>query len=283
MGAYDGSYFAEDYFFGCGKAVGEAVGEGLGFFEVGEVVDRDLDRGVTGALDGDVGEAGDGSAGGADLFERDDPAATDRQQWFDGERRTEEGLSRADAAAAAEVLEGVDVEVRRDRRHPRAGRGLDAGLVLPAAAAAAAARTGNPRPMPSERESTTRTGIGDSLAPIMAASTVPDISPERWIDTTDSAPSFAQAAYVSAKVCGAGRLVDTGVKVLSASATASVEVAPSSYDVPPMTTWSGTTVSGWRSTSCVASPAVESVTTCTRADMKRGYRTVKCVSARLRR
>src|SRR5690349_9970088 len=128
--------------------------------------------------------------------------------------------------------------------------------------------------MPSERESTTRTGIGDSFAPIIAASKVPDMSPERWIDTTASAPSFAQAAYVSAKVCGAGRLVETGVNVLSASATASAEVAPSSYDVPPMTTCSGTTVSGWRSTSCADRPAVESVTTCTRADMQRGYRTV---------
>src|SRR3954454_13212662 len=79
---------------------------------------------------------------------------------------------------------------------------------------------------------------------------------------------------MSTKVCGAGRLVETGVKVLSASATASADVAPSSYDVPPITTWSGTTVSGLRSTSCVDRPAVEAVTTCTRADMQRGYRTV---------
>ena len=42
------------------------------------------------------------------------------------------------------------------------------------------------------------------------------MSPERWIDTT--AASFAHVAYASANVCGAGGRLDTGVKVLSASA-----------------------------------------------------------------
>src|SRR3954452_16217644 len=98
-----------------------------------------------------------------------------------------------------------------------------------AEAAAAAATTGKPRPIASDRESTTRTGIGDSLAPIIAASKVPDMSPERWIETIESAPAAAHSAYVSANDCGAGRLVDTGVNVLSASATASELVAPSSY------------------------------------------------------
>jgi hypothetical protein len=48
--------------------------------------------------------------------------------------------------------------------------------------------------MPSERESTTRTGMGDSFAPIIAASNVPDMSPDRWIDTIDSAPAAAHSA-----------------------------------------------------------------------------------------
>jgi hypothetical protein len=94
------------------------------------------------------------------------------------------------------------------------------------------------------------------------------MSPDKWIDTIDSAPALAHAAYVSANDCGDGRLVETGVKVFSASATASALVPPSSYDVPPITTCSGTTVSGCRCTSCADNPAVESVTTCTRADMQ---------------
>lgn len=62
------------------------------------------------------------------------------------------------------------------------------------AAAAAAARTGNPSPIPKDRESTTRTGTGDSFAPIIAASKVPDMSPERWMDTIASAPAAAISA-----------------------------------------------------------------------------------------
>ena len=55
VGADDGTYFAEDDLLGLGEAVGEVVGEGLGLLQVGQVVHRQLDGEVAGALDGDVG------------------------------------------------------------------------------------------------------------------------------------------------------------------------------------------------------------------------------------
>ena len=131
VGSYDGAYFSEDYFFGLGEAVGQAVGQGLGFFQVGQVVDGYLDRGVAGALDGYVGEAGNGSGGGANLLERDDAAAADGEEGLDGERSAHQRRSGADAAATAQVLQRVDINLGRDRLHPGAGRGLDALLVRP--------------------------------------------------------------------------------------------------------------------------------------------------------
>ena len=96
--------------------------------------------------------------------------------------------------------------------------------------------------MPSDPESTTRSGTGDSLAASRADSTVPDICDDRCTDTTASQPRSAAAVYACSSVAGPGRDVVTGCHERSASATMPGDAPePSSYDVPPMTTCSGTT------------------------------------------
>ncbi len=50
-----------------------------------------------------------------------------------------------------------------------------------------------PSAIPMPRLSTTSTGIGDSLAASLAASYVPDMSADRWMDTMPSAPASASA------------------------------------------------------------------------------------------
>ncbi len=57
---------------------------------------------------------------------------------------------------------------------------------------------------------------------------------------------------------------------------------PSSYDVAPITTCSGTTAMPWRSTTSRGSMAVESVTSATVRDMRTGYRPASGITAPLR-
>ena len=72
-----------------------------------------------------------------------------------------------------------------------------------------------------------------------------------------------------------GREVPTGFHSRSASAMVAGVAAsstPSSYDVAPTTTWSGTTRISRSSVKAVGSIAVESVTSATVRDMGAGYR-----------
>ncbi len=72
---------------------------------------------------------------------------------------------------------------------------------------------------------------------------------------------------------GPGREVLTGVQARSASATvAELTPDPSSYDVPPITTCSGTTLMPCSCTTSSGRYAVESVTIATRSGMGRTYR-----------
>ena len=82
---------------------------------------------------------------------------------LDRQRRPEQGRRRADPAAAAQVLQGVDVEQHRRRLAPAsAPRRQRSSRPRPAGASSQADRTAKPIAMPSERESTTSTGTGDS-------------------------------------------------------------------------------------------------------------------------
>ena len=73
-------------------------------------------------------------------------------------------------------------------------RRATSSTVPPAAAASAAASAANPSPIATVRESTTRTGTGERVAASAAACTVPDRSPDRWIETIDRAPAPAAAS-----------------------------------------------------------------------------------------
>ena len=64
-------------------------------------------------------------------------------------------------------------------------------MSAPPAADSAAVTTANPIAMPIVSLSTTSTGIGASEAARRAASMVPDICDDRWIETTAVAPSSA--------------------------------------------------------------------------------------------
>ena len=126
--------------------------------------------------------------------------------------------------AAAQVVEGVDEEpdARRARDRAAALGDLGAGGQLRGSTRAAgratthaprrpvrstggvgslggggptekraASSTANPSAMATARESTTWTGTGDVSAASWAARTVPDSSPERWIETISRAPDAA--------------------------------------------------------------------------------------------
>ena len=91
---------------------------------------------------------------------------------------------------------------------------------------------------------------------------MPLISPDRCTDTIAVAPAAAACSYTSRTASGAGRDVDTGRNSRSASATSAgvAPSAPSSYDVAPITTWSGTTRIPRACVTSAGSEAVESVT-----------------------
>ena len=165
-------------------------------------------------------DARDGARRRADLLDRHDASAADGEDRLDRERRPEQRRGGADASAAAQVLEGVDVEQDAGGPEPRVHGLQDLGhRRLPSAAASAAATTANPMAMPMVSLSTTSTGTGASAAASRAASTVPDICDDRWTETMAVAPSSASRWYVSAKTCGVGRDVVTMVYSRSAAAT----------------------------------------------------------------
>ena len=89
-----------------------------------------------------------------------DPAVDEGQQRLHRERRPEHRGGGADAAAATEVLQGVDVEQRRGR--PGAGERGALGLLgrPPASRTSAAVSTANPVAIPSWSVSTVSTGSG---------------------------------------------------------------------------------------------------------------------------
>ena len=85
----------------------------------------------------------------AHLLDRHDASAPDGEDRLDREGRPEQRRGGADAAAAPQVLEGVDVEEDAGgRRAARARRPSTAGTSAPPAAASAAATTANPMAMP---------------------------------------------------------------------------------------------------------------------------------------
>ena len=142
----------------------------------------------------------------------------------------------------------------------------------PASRTSAAASTAKPVEIPTWRLSTGTTGIDASRAASWADSKVPLMSPEMWTETIDVAPSAAAFSKTSSISAGAGREVLTGRNSRSASATSSgvAPSAPSSYDVAPITTWSGTTTMPRASATSGGNDAVESVTSTVR-DMARPY------------
>ena len=102
-------------------------------------------------------QPGQRRAGRADLLERGHPAVLDLQQRLDRQRAPEQRGRGADPAAAAQVLQGVDVEQRRRRGGPaRRGRGGLLGACRPRRRTSAAASTAKPVATPTCRLSTAR-------------------------------------------------------------------------------------------------------------------------------
>ena len=118
-----------------------------------------------------------------------------------------------------------------------------------------AARSRRPRP-----------GTGDSSAASRADSTVPDSCADRCTETTASQPAVRRALVGREERRRAGPRRGDRRQRRSASATVARRRprSPSSYDVPPITTCSGTTPTPLPRTSSAGRDAVESVTTATR-------------------
>ena len=119
--------------------------------------------------------------------------AVDREDRLDLQRRAEERLRGADPAAAAQVLERVDGE---QDRHPLARRFAAASAAACALGAALGRVGGGDRHQPVAgapvRESSTTIRSGSTprstsaSRACSAARTVPEMPPERWIETTSS-------------------------------------------------------------------------------------------------
>src|SRR5690606_41180463 len=75
----------------------------------GEVLDAQVDAPLSGLGDGELFEAGERPRGGADLLQGREPSVTELEEGFHHQRGAEEGRRGADASAAAEVFERVDV------------------------------------------------------------------------------------------------------------------------------------------------------------------------------
>ena len=153
-----------------------------------EVLHGDVDdpRRPAGRLGGELGEAGQRPRRGPDPLERlGCSRRRDREDGLDRQRRPEERRRRPDPASASQVLEGVDVEGDRRSRaaRDRATAATSSGAA-PRAASSAADRTAYPMAMPRERESTTVTGTGDCWRRAGRTARSPDMSAERWTDTT---------------------------------------------------------------------------------------------------
>ena len=128
--------------------------------------------------------------GRADLLEGGDPPSTYRQERLDRQRAAEDRRGRADPAAAAEVLQGVDVEQRR-RVAARRRAAAAASATEPPAAEHLRGRErgeagGHARPDGCRRSSP---GTGPLAAASCADSNVPLMSPERCTDRISSAPA----------------------------------------------------------------------------------------------
>lgn len=148
----------------------QPVGEGRGPFGCGEVVDRDVDGAGTGALDGDLLQPRDRLRGRPHLLPQFDAPAVEFEERLDRERGAEQRLRRPDAPAAAQVVQGVDVEEGGGPPARFSAAATTSSSEPPASATCAAASTQKPSAMPTMRVSTTRTGTGASFAASTAAS-----------------------------------------------------------------------------------------------------------------
>ena len=148
-----------------------------------------------GPLGHDLLQAGDRLRRRPHLLQHLDAPAVQLQQRLHGERRAQQCLRGADPAAAAQIVQGVDVEVRGRARGPLLGRRRPPRPPCrPPPPPRAAASAQNPRAMATMPVSTTRTGTGASCAASTAASYVPENSADRCRETMPVAPASADLA-----------------------------------------------------------------------------------------
>ena len=98
-----------------GRFRAEALDELCG--EMGGAAGCDVDALGVAIAEGELFEAVDGFAPGADALEGDDFAVGELEDGLDAENGTEHGACAADAATAAEVLEGFEGDVDVDAAH----------------------------------------------------------------------------------------------------------------------------------------------------------------------
>ena len=219
--------------------------------------------GLARRLDGELLEPGQRPRGGPHPLQRGDLAVLDLQQRLDRQRAAEQRGRGADPAAAAEVLQRVDVEQRRRRRGPRPGgrrRLLGGAARVERRRRPRARRTrSRPRPAGCRRRapgSTRRARRAGPTRRCRSCRRTGGPTRSRW--RRRARPSRRPRAARP----GPGATCSTGLHSLSAVATSSgvAPSAPSSYTVAPITTCSGTTTMPRSAASSGGRLAVESVT-----------------------
>src|SRR5215203_3722429 len=110
MRANDGTHLADRDSHGTARRLLDTASEGKRAISVGQVLNGDVSGTVTDSLNSELFKPAERPGCGAHLLERHHRPIDEMEQRLDRQRRTDECCGLADAATAAQVLKGVDVE-----------------------------------------------------------------------------------------------------------------------------------------------------------------------------